>query len=76
MISWKKAIENNFTGCNFTFSFYRGRKKCNNIFNFDVETTSFFIFPDGSVHNYDYNLSPDFTKIAERGGLSIYGCLV
>lgn len=75
MINWKKAVKNNFSGNNFVFSFYRKKKRCNNIFNFDVETTSYYIYPDGSVHNYDYTLSADFTKTVERGDMSISGCL-
>lgn len=68
MKSWKNAVKENFTDCDFKFSYFRGRKRCDNVFCFDVETTSYYIWPDDSVHEYDYEKPIKFYEDCMKGG--------
>lgn len=67
MKKWRDVVKNAFGGKQFEYSFFRTRKRCNNIFCFDVETTSFFVHPDGTVHNFEY-LSSTFYEDCLKGG--------
>lgn len=68
MKKWQSAVKKSFTGHDFKYSYFRGRKRCDNIFCFDVETTSYYIWPDGSVHAYDYSKPIKFYEDCLKGG--------
>lgn len=74
MIEWRKEVKNCFMGNDFRFSYFRGKKRCENIFCFDVESTSFFIHPDGTIHNFNKDLPMSFMKSVGKGGLFTSGC--
>lgn len=68
MKKYQKAVKEKFTEHDFTFSWFRGRKRCDNIFTFDVETTSFYVYPDESVHCFDKDKPVKFYDKCLKGG--------
>ena len=69
MIEWKKEVKNLFSDNEFTFSYYRGEKRCDNIFCFDVESTSYYIHPDNTIHAFDKALPMSFYEECLKGGI-------
>lgn len=68
MRKWQGVVKKSFSGFDFRFSYFRGQKRCDNIFCFDVETTSYYIWPDGTVHEYDYDKPISFYEDCIKGG--------
>lgn len=47
---------------------YKGMEVCDDIFTFDIETTSYYIKENGEIVSYDYD-NPDEMKKCEKGAL-------
>lgn len=63
------SVDSKITEIDFESYEYRGMLFCDNIFAFDIETTSSFLFPDGRLEMFNDEAEEDYYKDAVKVSL-------